>query len=67
MKFTEVKDKTIDELKALLLTLKKEALNLRFQRASGELENMSRVRKVRKDIARVNTALKQKQGVADNA
>ena len=72
MKFSEIKDKTKDELSELLISLKKEALNLRFQKANGELENTSRINKVRKDIARVNTVLaelisKQKQGEVNNA
>lgn len=72
MKITEIRGKTADELKQLLLTLKKEAFNLRFQRANGELENTSRVKHVRKDIAKVNTILKElgrknKQGELSNA
>ena len=46
-----------DELKDSLLTLKKEAFNLRFQQAIGQLENTSRMRDVRRDIARVKTVL----------
>ncbi len=49
----EVKQKTDDELSGLLTDLKKESLNLRFQQSGGQLENTSRVRVVRRDIARV--------------
>ncbi|MEX0644045.1 MAG: 50S ribosomal protein L29 [Parvularculaceae bacterium] len=56
----EVRDMTEDQLKDKLGQLKKEQFNLRFQRASGQLEKMSRVREVRKDIARVKTILTEK-------
>ena len=49
--------KTEDELKDQLQDLKKEALNLRFQRASGQLEATARIRQVRRDIARVRTVM----------
>ena len=57
MKFEEVRGMTPDQLKDELLTLKKEAFNLRFQQAIGQLENTARMRVVRRDIARVKTAL----------
>ncbi len=57
MKAADVRAKTTDELKTELMELKKEALNLRFQKASGQLENTSRVRLVRRDIARIITVL----------
>ena len=57
MKAEELRGKTPDELRTQLLELKKEAFNLRFQRASGQLENTSRVRQVRRDIARIKTIL----------
>jgi len=57
----EVRDMTEDELKDKLLLLKKEQFNLRFQKASGQLEKMSRVGEVRRDIARVKTILREKQ------
>jgi large subunit ribosomal protein L29 len=60
MKAEELRVKTEDQLKADLVALKKEAFNLRFQRASGQLENTARVRAVRRDIARVETFLRQK-------
>jgi large subunit ribosomal protein L29 len=60
MKAKDVALKTEDQLKADLVNLKKEAFNLRFQRASGQLENTARVRVVRRDIARIETSLRQK-------
>ena len=55
MKAEDLKGKTQDELNDELLKLKKEQFNLRFQAATGQLENTSRVRQVRRDIARVKT------------
>ena len=57
MKAADVRAKTDDELKTELDQLSKETFNLRFQRASGQLENTSRVRHVRRDIARIRTIL----------
>ena len=54
---SEIRAKTEDELQDQLLALKKEQFNLRFQKASGQLENTARVRQVRKDIARIKTVL----------
>ncbi len=53
----DIRAKTADELSALLLNLRKEQFNLRFQRATGQLEGVGRVRTVRRDIARVKTIL----------
>jgi|GEM_PF-244380 len=53
MKATELRGRTRDQLAEQLLQLKKEQFNLRFQRASGQLENTARVREVRRDIARL--------------
>ena len=61
MKATEVRDMTVDQLKDKLIVLKKEQFNLRFQRASGQLEKMTRIGEVRKDIARIKTILREKQ------
>jgi large subunit ribosomal protein L29 len=61
MKIAEIRDMTLDQLDDQLAKLKKEQFNLRFQRASGQLENTSRVREVRRDIARVMTVARQKQ------
>ena len=57
MKSEELRGKTVDELNDLLLNSKKELFNLRFQRASGQLENTARIREVRRDVARVKTML----------
>ena len=67
MKAKEVRELTLDQLDDQLLALKKEQFNLRFQRASGQLENTSRVRVVRRDIARIKTLARQKSaGVQSN-
>ncbi|MFZ1884289.1 MAG: 50S ribosomal protein L29 [Rhodoplanes sp.] len=55
---------TIDQLDDELLKLKKEQFNLRFQKATGQLENTARVRQVRRDIARVKTVAQQKRAGA---
>jgi large subunit ribosomal protein L29 len=55
---------TTDQLQDELLNLKKEQFNLRFQRATGQLENTGRVREVRRDIARVKTLSRQKTAQA---
>ncbi len=53
----DIRTKTADELSTLLLDLRKEQFNLRFQRATGQLEGVGRVRAVRRDIARVKTIM----------
>jgi len=60
MNANELRDKTADQLRDDLVNLKKEAFNLRFQQATGQLENTARMRQVRRDVARVNTILNQK-------
>ena len=60
MKVEDLRQNSEDELKQHVLDLKKEAFNLRFQQASGQLENTSRVRQVRRDIARVKTVLNER-------
>jgi large subunit ribosomal protein L29 len=62
MKATDLRHRTKDELSDELTKLRKEALNLRFQRASGQLEATARVRQVRRDIARIRTVLGEKAG-----
>ncbi len=57
MKPADLRPKTTDELTDDLERLHKEAFNLRFQRANGQLENTARVREVRRDIARIKTIL----------
>jgi large subunit ribosomal protein L29 len=59
MKAAQVRGMTIDQLNDELVKLKKEQFNLRFQAASGQLENTRRVREVRRDIARVKTITRQ--------
>ena len=63
MKAAEIRDLSADELKDKLLQLRREQFNLRFQRASGQLEKTARVREVRKDIARIKTILGEKSPV----
>jgi large subunit ribosomal protein L29 len=58
---TDVRAKTPDELSSMLLDLRKEQFNLRFQRATGQQEGTARVRQVRRQIARVKTILAEKQ------
>ena len=59
MKAAELRAKSADELRDELVSLKKEQFNLRFQAASGQLENTARVRAVRREIARIKTILGQ--------
>ena len=59
MKMSDVKVLTPDQVKDEVLKLKKEQFNLRFQRASGQVENTSRIRQIRRDIARLKTAQSQ--------
>ena len=61
MKQSELKDKNVDQLRESLSSLKKEAFNLRFQKASGQLENTARVRVVRRSIARILTLLSSRK------
>ena len=67
MKADDARTLTPDQLSDELLKLKKEQFNLRFQRATGQLENTSRVRQVRRDIARVQTIARQKRAAASTA
>jgi len=64
MKPDDARAMSLDQLSDELLKLKKEQFNLRFQRATGQLENTSRVRAVRRDIARVQTVARQKSAAA---
>ncbi|MDC0985736.1 MAG: 50S ribosomal protein L29 [Alphaproteobacteria bacterium] len=64
MKAEDLRQKSDDELGAQLLDLKKEAFNLRFQKASGQLEDVSRVRVVRRDIARIKTIMTSRSASA---
>jgi len=64
MNAQELRDKTPDQLRDTLANLKKEAFNLRFQQATGQLENTARMRTVKRDVARVKTILNEKAAAA---
>jgi large subunit ribosomal protein L29 len=64
MKAADVRAMTADQLKDELLRLKKEQFNLRFQRATGSVENTARIRQVRRDIARIKTVQSQAKAQA---
>jgi len=61
MKIADIRGKTADQLKDELSSLRKEQFNLRFQRASGQLENVARIRVVRRDIPKIMTVLAERQ------
>ena len=63
----DLRTKTPDQLKEQLLQLRREAFNLRFQRANGQLENTDRVRQVRREIAKVKTIMGEKTRAAASA
>jgi len=67
MKAADIRTMTPDQLNEELLKLRKERFNLRFQRATGQLENTARVRQVRRDIARILTIARQKRGAEAKA
>jgi large subunit ribosomal protein L29 len=67
MKYDELSTLTIDELNDKLIEFKEELFNLRFQHAVNQLENTSRLKAVRKDIARVKTCIRQMQLSVANA
>ncbi|MBQ57961.1 50S ribosomal protein L29 [bacterium] len=64
MDANELREKNPDQLQEELVSLKKEAFNLRFQQATGQIENTARMRQVRRSVARVNTILNQKAAAA---
>ena len=64
MSAADLRDKTPDQLREELITLKKEQFNLRFQAATGQLENPARMKTVRRDVARVKTILNEKAQAA---
>lgn len=64
MKIDDVRGMTPDQLAETLVSLKKEQFNLRFQKATGQVEKTHRVDEVRKDIARIKTVLRTKQAQA---
>ena len=61
MKAQDLREKTPDQLREQLALLKKESFNLRFQQATGQLENTARVRQIRRDIARIQTIMREKR------
>ncbi|NLY76404.1 MAG: 50S ribosomal protein L29 [Firmicutes bacterium] len=67
MKSKEIREMTVDELEKQLVSLKEELFNLRFQLATGQLDNPMRVRDVRKSIARIKTILHEQQLKAGQA
>ena len=67
MKIVDVRALSDDQLSEELVKLKKEQFNLRFQRATGQLEKTARVREVRRDIARVKTIMVEKKSAAKKA
>jgi large subunit ribosomal protein L29 len=66
MKLSEIKDLTPDQLRDQLIKLKREQFNLRFQKATGQLSNTSRVREVRRTIAKIKTVEREKQLTAQS-
>lgn len=64
MKAAELNDKTPEQLREQLVALKKEAFNLRFQQATGQMESTARMRAVRRDVARIKTVMNQKAAAA---
>ena len=67
MKTEDITGKTPDELKKMLLDLRKEQMNLRFQKTAGQLTNTSQVRKVRRTVASIKTALNAPEAAAPKA
>jgi large subunit ribosomal protein L29 len=67
MKIADVRQMSTDQLEDEILKLKKEQFNLRFQRATGQLENTSRVRVIRRDIAKMKTVAREKKAPGEGA
>ena len=65
MKVADIRAMSLDQMDDEVLKLKKERFNLRFQKATGQLENTARVRQVRRDVARLKTIAAQKRGGAE--
>ncbi len=65
MKASELREKTPDQLREELASLKKESFNLRFQQATGQLENTARMRGAKRDAARVLTILNEKSKASE--
>jgi large subunit ribosomal protein L29 len=66
-RLSDIRAMSTDQMNDELANLKKEQFNLRFQRATGQLENTGRVKQVRRDIARIMTVSRQKAGAGDKA
>ena len=64
MEAKELREKTMDQLTETLETLKKESFNLRFQQATGQVENTAQMRRARRDVARVKTIINEKSAIA---
>jgi|TARA_B110000003_G_scaffold119071_1_gene121521 large subunit ribosomal protein L29 len=64
MEAKELREKTMDQLTETLETLKKEGFNLRFQQATGQVENTAQMRRARRDVARVKTIINEKSAIA---
>ncbi|WP_207540239.1 50S ribosomal protein L29 [Sabulicella rubraurantiaca] len=65
-KIADIRAKSADELSGMLIDLRKEQFNLRFQRATGQLEATGRIKALRRDIARVKTILAERERAAAN-
>ena len=61
MRINEIRDMSVEELQAKLLDLKKELFNLRFQHATNQLDNPQRIALTKKDIAKVNTVIRERE------
>jgi large subunit ribosomal protein L29 len=64
MEVKELREKTMDQLNETLEALKKEGFNLRFQQATGQVENTAQMRRARRDVARVKTIINEKSAIA---
>lgn len=64
MEAKELREKTMDQLNETLESLKKEGFNLRFQQATGQVENTAQMRRARRDVARVKTIINEKSAIA---
>ena len=67
MKISEVRDMTPDQMEDEVIKLRKEAFNMRFQRATGQLENTARLRKIRRSIAQIKTIQGQRRAADASA
>ncbi len=66
MKATEIRDLTVDELQTRLTEVKEELFNLRFQNATGQLDNYKRLGELRRDVARIKTVLRERELSGDS-